>query len=388
MHLCYVADTQIPSRTANSVHVMKMCQAYRRLGHRVTLLVPGWRRGIEPGVDDVFAYYGLTERFRIVRVPHSARLSGGAYFALLLPLLAALRRPDLVHTRNLAVGWGTTRLLRRPAVLELHDVPDRTRRQRDIFRSASGSTALRALVTISNAQTALLRPLAAAAAPFLVAHDGVDSAWLAERPERGEARRELGLDGETRRLAVYTGHLYRGRGIELILELARRTPDHLFLIVGGREEDVARRRSEAEGIANARVVGFEPPARVPLYLRAADVLLMPYADSIATTGGTDTAAFASPLKLFEYLAAGRPVLASQLPVLGEVLRHGDNALLLPYESIHAWAQALRTLAAEPELADALARSARHDAAGYTWERRAENILSAAGFPPTGVETAR
>lgn len=378
MHLCYVADTQIPSRTANSVHVMKMCQAYRRLGHRVTLLVPGWRRGIEQGVDDVFAYYGLTERFRIVRVPHSVRLAGSAYFALLLPLLAALHRPDLLHTRNLAVGWGTTRLLRRPAVLELHDVPDRTRRQREAFRSVSGSPVLRALVTISHAQTGLLRPLAASAAPFLVAHDGVDSAWLAERPERGEARRELGLDGEVRRLAVYTGHLYRGRGIGLILELARRTPDHLFLIVGGREDDVTRRRRQAEGLANARLVGFEPPARVPLYLRAADVLLMPYADSIATTGGTDTAAFASPLKLFEYLAAGRPVLSSRLPVLGEVLRHGDNALLLPYASAEAWVDALARLAAEPDLAASLAANARRDAARFTWERRAERILAAAG----------
>lgn len=378
MHLCYVADTQIPSRTANSVHVMKMCQAYRRLGHRVTLLVPGWRRGIEQGVDDVFAYYGLTERFRIVRVPHSVRLAGSAYFALLLPLLAALHRPDLLHTRNLAVGWGITRLLRRPAVLELHDVPDRTRRQREAFRSVSGSPVLRALVTISHAQTGLLRPLAASAAPFLVAHDGVDSAWLAERPERGEARRELGLDGEVRRLAVYTGHLYRGRGIGLILELARRTPDHLFLIVGGREDDVTRRRRQAEGLANARLVGFEPPARVPLYLRAADVLLMPYADSIATTGGTDTAAFASPLKLFEYLAAGRPVLSSQLPVLGEVLRHGDNALLLPYASAEAWVDALARLAAEPDLAASLAANARRDAARFTWERRAERILAAAG----------
>ena len=383
MHLCYVADTQLPSRTANSIHVMKMCQAYRRLGHRVTLLVPAWRRGLEAGVGDVFTFYGVSERFRIVRVPHSVRLAGRAYFGLLLPVVAALCRPDLVHTRNLVVGWGTARLLRLPTILELHDLPDRTPRQRTTFRRTSGSAAVLAVVTITRAQTRLLEPLADPNARFVVAPDGVDASWLAERPEREEARRELGLQEEARRLAVYTGHLYRGRGVELILELARRTPDHLFLIVGGREEDVARLRRQAEGLANVRIPGFQPPARVPLYLRAADVLLMPYADAIETAGGTDTAAYASPLKLFEYLAAGRPVLASQLPVLGEILRHGDNALLLPYESAEAWAEALRRLAAEPELAAALAAGARRDAAGFSWERRAERILAAAGPVATG-----
>ncbi|HEX6202371.1 MAG TPA: glycosyltransferase [Thermoanaerobaculia bacterium] len=378
MHLCYVADTQVPSRTANSIHVMKMGQAYRRLGHRVTLVVPAWRGGVEAGVADVFAYYGLSERFRIVRVPHAVRLAGRGYFGLLLPAVAALLRPDLVHTRNLAVAWGCARLLRRPTVLELHDVPGRTPRQRAVFRAVSASPATRAVVTITDAQRRLVEPLAAPGARLVVAPDGVDAAWLDERPTREEARRELGLEGEARRVAVYTGHLYRGRGIGLILELARRAPDHLFLIVGGREEDVERRRREAAGLPNVRVVGFQPPARVPLYLRAADVLLMPYADAVETTGGSDTAAFASPLKLFEYLAAGRPVLASQLPVLGEVLRDGDNALLLPYADAAAWLAALAGLAARPELADSLAASARRDAAGFTWERRAEAVLAAAG----------
>lgn len=380
MRICYVADAQVPSRTANSIHVMKMCQAYRRLGHRVTLIVPRWRGGTEADVDDELAFYGLTETFRIVRCPYSPRLPDLLYFGLLLPMVARRLRPDLVHTRNLAVGWGAARVFRLPSVLELHHVPEGTPRQLSLFRRVSGSRTLRSLVAITSAQADRLRDLAAPGAPLSVAPDGVDSAWLTGAPDRRDARRELGLTGETRPLAVYTGHLYRGRGIELILELARRRPDHLFLIVGGREEDVARYRNLGGGLENVRLPGFQAPSRVPLFLRAADALLMPYADRIETTGGRDTASYASPMKLFEYLAAGRPILASTLPVLQEVLEDGRNALLLPYDEPERWSEALSRLRREPELAGGLAAAARADAARYTWEARARSILEAAGWP--------
>lgn len=373
MHLCYVADTQIPSRTANSIHVMKMCQAYRRLGHRVTLVVPAWK-SVESGIDDVFTYYGLTEGFAIVRVPFSPRVPDLGYFGLLLPVLVALRRPDLIHTRSLMVGWGTARLLGLPTVLELHHVPSTSQRQRDLFRRTSGSPALAALVAITRAHAERLTSLADPRAPLTVAPDGVDSGWLADTPLREEARLAVGLETESRRLVVYTGHLYRGRGVELILEVATHLPDHLFLIVGGRQADIERYEGVAAELSNVCLVGFRPPARILAYLRAADVLLMPYADAIETTGGTDTASFASPLKLFEYLAAGRPILASRLPVLREVLRHGENAMLLPYEEPIAWVAALERLAVEPALAADLGAQARRDAEEYTWERRAERLL--------------
>jgi glycosyltransferase involved in cell wall biosynthesis len=209
----------------------------------------------------------------------------------------------------------------------------------------------------------------------------VDAAWLTDAPARDEARRRVGLAREPRRIAVYAGHLYAGRGVGLILDLARRRPDHLFVLVGGRGGDVERCRARATGMGNVCVAGFRPPAEIPAWLAAADVLLMPYADRIATAGGGDTAAWASPMKMFEYLAAGRPILASTLPVLGEVLADGVNALLLPHDRPERWAEALARLAAEPELAATLAARARRDASGYTWEERNRRLLAGCGLDP-------
>lgn len=381
LRIAYLAVSIVPSRTANSVHVMKMCQAYAGLGHRVTLWVPAWRRGREPGVRDLHGFYGVERSFAVRRVPVPPRPLQLPSIAGLMPLLAAAGRPHLVHSRGLASAWGAARLFRLPTLFETHAPPPENPRRRRLFESLVRAPSLRGVAAISGALAARLGPHLPPGVETLVAPDGVDRAWIDGAPERGEARRRLGLAGERRRIAVYTGHLYAGRGIELIEEVARRRPDHLFLLAGGREEDLARWRERARGLDNLRFAGFRPPAEMPLWLAAANALLMPYADRVEVSGGGDAVQWMSPMKMFEYLAAGRPILASTLPVLGEVLEDGGNALLLPYAEPARWSEALARLAADPGFAEGLAERARADAARYTWEARARRLLAACGLAP-------
>jgi glycosyltransferase involved in cell wall biosynthesis len=179
--------------------------------------------------------------------------------------------------------------------------------------------------------------------------------------------------------AGYTGHLYAGRGLELLLELARRLPEAQFLWVGG--EDLAveswRVRLARENIENVRLMGFRPPARVAELQRACEVLLMPYERSIAVSSGGDTAAFASPMKAFEYMAAGRAILSSDLPVIREVLHEG-NAVLLPPDDPLAWEAALRRLMKYPERRARLGEQARRESERNTWPERARRALQ--GLP--------
>jgi glycosyltransferase involved in cell wall biosynthesis len=381
MRIAYLARSIVPSRDANSVHVMKACQAYARLGHRVTLWLPAWRGGVEPGVRDLHAFYGVEPSFAVRRVPvPSGRRLQAAWFSAGLPLLARLGRPALVHARSLTAAWGAARLLHMPTLFETHVPRPDNPRLGKLFDELAASRHLRGVVVITRALAALVAPDLPPSANLIVAPDGVDAAWLAGAFPRDEARRELGLDDETRPIAVYTGQLYEGRGVGLILDVARRRPDHLFVLVGGRSGDVERCRTQAAGLSNVLVAGFRPPAEIPAWMAAADALLMPYADRVATAGGGDSAAWASPMKMFEYLAAGRPILASTLPVLREVLADGTNALLLPYDRPDLWSEALARLAADPGLAAALAARARSDAEGYTWEERTGRLLAACGLP--------
>jgi glycosyltransferase involved in cell wall biosynthesis len=167
--------------------------------------------------------------------------------------------------------------------------------------------------------------------------------------------------------------LYAGRGVGLMLELARRLPKIRFLLVGGRSEDVAARKEQAAGLTNVHFTGFVPNAELPLYQAACDVLLIPYSRQVAGSSGSDIAPYTNPLKMFEYLASDRPVLASDLPILREILNE-QNAILLPVGELQAWVDALLALQKSPRRRAALAKAGQQTAAEYTWQKRAQRLL--------------
>jgi glycosyltransferase involved in cell wall biosynthesis len=104
---------------------------------------------------------------------------------------------------------------------------------------------------------------------------------------------------------------------------------------------------------------------------------MPYGESVSASSGGDIAPYLSPMKLFEYLASGRPILSSDLPVLREVL-DDEFAVLLPPGDVGAWAAALEALAADPARRERLGEAGRTAAGQYSWKARAERILAGLG----------
>jgi glycosyltransferase involved in cell wall biosynthesis len=182
------------------------------------------------------------------------------------------------------------------------------------------------------------------------------------------------LAGRAPRLG-YVGHLYAGRGVELLLRLAERRPDCELHVVGGSEADLERRRGALRP-PNLIFHGFVPPARLAELYAGFDLLLMPYQERVTVAGGrSDTGRWMSPLKMFEYMAAGRPIVSSDLPVLREVLTHERNALLASPSDLDAWDAAVGRLLADPGLARRLGETARTDFLGHhTWDARAAAVL--------------
>ena len=175
--------------------------------------------------------------------------------------------------------------------------------------------------------------------------------------------------------AVYTGHLYEGRGMDLMAGLAKRFPSVQFVWIGGREPEVAawRQRLDEDGVPNVTLTGFLPNADLPRYQAEADILLMPYERVIRGSGGGDSAAYCSPMKMFEYMASGRAILSSDLPVLREVLNEG-NAILCPPEDLDAWCRAFEQLVGDPALRMRLGQQALCDVQAYTWMARLKAAL--------------
>jgi glycosyltransferase involved in cell wall biosynthesis len=166
----------------------------------------------------------------------------------------------------------------------------------------------------------------------------------------------------------------QSRGADLFLALAKSIPQAHFVWVGGRPEDIITWKQRAES-DNLTFTGFIPNRDLPLYQAAADVLLMPYARSIMGSSGTaDSASVASPMKMFEYMAAGRAIVTSDLPVIREVLNK-KNAVFCEPDEIEEWKIAVESLLADQAHRTTLGNQAQRDVQGYTWLSRAERILN-------------
>jgi glycosyltransferase involved in cell wall biosynthesis len=150
----------------------------------------------------------------------------------------------------------------------------------------------------------------------------------------------------------------------------------MFLVFGGDGSDVARRRLTAP--ANLQFMGHVPHPVSQRAQAAVDVLLMPYQQSVSIgVKGHDTARWMSPMKMFEYLAVGVPIISSELPVLREVLTDGRNALLVKADDAGQWVAALDSLISNKKFANSIGEFAHQEyRAKHTWLRRADALLSA------------
>ncbi|WP_196799431.1 glycosyltransferase family 4 protein [Thioalkalivibrio sp. ALMg3] len=173
----------------------------------------------------------------------------------------------------------------------------------------------------------------------------------------------------------YVGSLLPGKGIGLVVELARRLPSFRFLIVGGTGQEVQSAAGGRELPDNLICMGYVDNKDVRSLIDGMDICLLPNQKAVKGVGGTEIGAWTSPLKLFEYMSLGKPVVASDLSVLREVLEHKKNSWLCNPEDPAEWAGALRALGRDGRLARKLGENARAEfECAYTWEARARNIM--------------
>lgn len=375
MKIVCIASSFVPSTAANSIQVMKVCDAMTAIGHDVTLLVPGNQ---QVSWADLQKQYGLQQTFDLQCIPENQKFK--RYDFAFNAVRAAYRLgPDLVYTRMLQAAvfalWHKI-----PTIIEMHDhVTGRVGPW--LFRQFWKSKTRKRMITITGALKGLLISefdLSGVADQILVAPDGVDLGRYQNLPEAEEARRQLGLrEGFT---AGYTGHFYAGRGLNFLFELAKLIPEINFLWVGGEPESIDQwnERIESAKLENVELVGFVDNTILPTYQAACDLLLMPYGAAISGSGGGNIAEITSPMKMFEYMAAGRAIVSSDLPVIHEVL-DDETAVFCPPEDLIAWKTAIISLVSTPELCKMLGKNARDASGKYTWQARVKRSLE--GFIP-------
>jgi glycosyltransferase involved in cell wall biosynthesis len=368
--LAYLTASRIPGIAANAMQAVKMAEALAISGFDV-------RMAAIHGAGDTTSE-ALKRLYGVNRLPvlslHTADGFLGIHrYAFRIAVEARHARARLVFSRTLGAA-AVAAWIGLPTVFECHGLFQG--RERHVWRALLRAPRFIRLVTISEALRRLILDEYPEASRIdtVVAHDGVDVTRFATLPGVEAAKRHAGF-ATGRLVAGYAGHLYAGRGIDLILDIASQLPAWDFMIVGGTPADVdeTRARIAARGLANIRLTGFIDNADIPRTLAACDALLMPYQRQVFVSGGKlDTASWMSPLKMFEYLAMGRAIVASDLPVLREVL-DDHCARLLPPDVAVAWVAALRSLE-DPQARQALGAEARVRAADYDWRQRVRRIF--------------
>jgi glycosyltransferase involved in cell wall biosynthesis len=390
IRLLYIANARIPTEKAHGLQIMQNCEALADVGAEVTLWAA--QRVNTPelrAVDDPWAYYGVKRNFELQRLPcidlqspttdRNFILRRGAFFlqyaTYLIMLIVWLlnARADVYYTRDL------------PAVLLAILLKPRSKvgyEPHRLSKSGIGGWLQKQVVRRASAVFPVTPHLAAAlvecgANPshVYIAHDGIRRARFENLPDQRAARSQIGWPGEAF-IVGYIGRLHTmsmDKGVGTLIEALRQVDGAALALVGGPDDMAQKLRRQwlDDGLPAARFLyaGSVKPDAVPLYLSAFDVCAMPFPFT------EHFAYYASPIKLFEYMASGRAIVASDLPSTADVLRDGESALLVPPSEVDALANAIMRLRDDPALRHKLATCAREIVlARYTWDARARMIL--------------
>jgi glycosyltransferase involved in cell wall biosynthesis len=371
MRIAAITNSRLPSLTANSIQVMKVCQALTQLGYDIRIFAPLETDVVSP--DVLREHYGLRLSPDLELLPSIRRLKR---FDFILRAQSAARKfkADLIYTwlpQSAVMGlWRGY-----PVILEMHaDVTGHMgawwiRR----FWEARGRKQL--TVTTQALRKALERStgLSFENEAVIVAPNGVDLERYDHLPDPSNARRQLNLkNGLT---VGFTGHIYPGRGADLLFELAKQMPQVSFLWVGGTPDLVSYWQAQLSDsqLKNVTMTGFIEHGRIPLYQAAADILLMPYGRSISASSGQDIAEVINPMKMFEYMASGRAIASADLAVIREVLNE-KNAVFCEPGNVNEWKSVIESLLADEKHRTDLGSQARKDVERYSWTERARRIL--------------
>lgn len=366
MKIVYVVPfkVMIPSKAAHTVNIMNMCGAMTELGHDVTLILP---ECAEAKSSDIFSTYGV-KPFRVLRVRSFQSKWLYPVYSLIVLREISMIRPDLVVGRS-AMTCFMAVLSGYKTIFDSHAPAWQMgifnfiaylllRSSANLTRMTVNSNALKEMYELSGH---------APHCPVVAAHNGSQEFPLTETFTDWKAR--------TGALQIgYAGHLYKGRGIEIILYLAEHLPESDFHIIGGNPEDISYWKNVTQ-LPNIFFHGFIPPSEVYKFRNTMDILLAPYPmTGVKTAGGKeDSSKYMNPIKVIEYMSAKKAIVASDLPPIREMLNE-NNSVLVESSSGEEWLRAIRELS-NRALRERLAENAYGDfKRNLTWKARARKLL--------------
>ncbi len=365
----YVANARMPNEKAHGIQIAKMCEAFLSLGVDVTLIIP--ERKTESKTLQEF--YGLKCDVPLVKIPTLdlyvlGRIGFAAssfvfmmfvefylWFKKLRGETFVVYTVDMDNFSYVFLPWaGKT-------FTEMHTPKDPSWLQKFFFKKAMGIIATNKLI-----QKRFIDDYSLSEAKVISEPNGVDYEAFATPVEQTEARKKLLLPLD-KKIAVYIGRFYAWKALDILAAAASLSPNILYYVIGGQQEEFVHVTKVSTIPPNLLFVGGKTSQEIPLWLHAADVLLV-----LGSKKNEDSNQYTSPMKVFEYMASGVPIVASATPSNTDVLSE-TQAFLYEPDNAESLSKTIQLAIKSPK-AHELAREAQWKVQNYTWTKRAERIL--------------
>lgn len=395
MRIFYVANARLPSEKAHPYQILKMCEAFEKNGMDVELVLPFRVQTTKKlkQIQNIWKYYGINNKFKITKLPSFDLIWLDPYigtfplhlrfplqansFAIFATICSLFKKADVYYTRDryFALFFGFLKFVhKRKIYYEAH-------KYEPFISRLMKKGKIDGLIVITHKLKELYMKEGIPEKKIFVAPDGVDLKMFDNPSSKADARKELGLP-QGSILIGYVGQLHTmgmEKGIDDLIKALKiikgQRGEVIICLVGGPEEMFTKYQEIAkkEALKEQDIIFVDrvPPPKLPLYMNAFDVCAMPFPWT------EHYAYYMSPLKLFEYMASKRPIVATDLPSVREIL-NAENAVLAEPGDHEALAEGLKKVFNDEEFAKRIAEKAYEDVQEYTWEKRAERILEFIG----------
>lgn len=377
IHVASVQSLKSGGLNTTLLQVFSMCTAFVRSGYRVTLAMQendGFEKNLEAFINNTFKS-GID--FEIVTwIQRSKNLFINRFLVRhSIVQIVTQNNPDIIFSRDSFILNSLTKL-NIPLIYESHNSKLHTRHtilhdflEKRLLR-ATRSPNFKCLFSISEALSKYWSEKGVPKSKLFAWHDGFDISLFEKNIEKNIAKSRLNLPNN-KLIVTYTGGLYPDRDIENIIYLAREFQDVMFLVIGGPEmhRQNFEKLSVKEGAKNINFMGFVEHNMIPSYLFASDILLALWSSKVPTIN------YCSPLKIFEYMAAGRTIVAHGFPTIREVLENKKDSILCEPDNFDSLKRSLSIAIRDNNNSNygAIARDKAFSL--YSWDNRVNELLS-------------
>src|SRR3989344_1214570 len=371
MVIKYITNVRLPTTRAQGYAIMKMCSEFANLGATVELFVPSRENtGI---AKDPFDFYSIQKNFEIKRVSSSdflgqtTKLSRVLYWVDIVVFFLCARfkikfnKGDVLFTRDPAAMLFFPKKIF--SCLHIISIPE----SRTILKYILHKPNL--FFALNDGIKKELMKMGVPESKVFISGSGVEPKDFDIDFSTDEARDKLDLPKD-KKIVLYSGQFYRWKGVDTLAQVAKLLPEINFVFVGGTDSDLEQFKEKYSNLTNIIIRPFQERAIIPVYLRSADILAIP---NSANTN--ESVYYTSPIKLFEFMAAKKPILVSNLPSMRETLDE-TSAVFAEPDQPESFAAAIRKILADEGLANRIVINAYQKSLESSWTKRAEGVLNA------------